>query len=228
MSWPRAFSALSLNRGLRLTRVRVISQIVFFALFLLAVWATWTTRLGGYPVSALLELDPLVMLSTVLATGYVYKLLGWGLIIIVITFLFGRVFCNWICPYGTLHQFVAWLFDNRQASKRIEQNRYHKAQYLKYSILIVFLLMSAMGALQIGLLDPIVMMYRAMATIFAPIFDSALGRVDVASEGLGVSGTFLDALKFAPGVEHRIFVGSFWIAVSFLFFESTLKLLKRK
>jgi len=28
--------------------------------------------------------------------------------------------------------------------------------------------MSAMGALQIGLLDPIVMMYRGMATFFAP------------------------------------------------------------
>ena len=207
-----------LNRWLRLTRVRVFSQVVFFALFIFAVWATWTSRLGGYPVSALLELDPLVMLSTFLATGFIYKLLGWGLIIIAITFLFGRVFCNWICPYGTLHQFIGWLFDNRPAHERIAQNRYQPAQFLKYSILIVFLLMSAMGALQIGLLDPIVMMYRAMATVFAPIFDAALGRIDGATEGLSVSGTLLDTLKFAPGVEHRIFVGSFWIAVIFLFF----------
>ena len=29
-----------LNRGLTLTRVRVISQVVFFVLFLLAIWAT--------------------------------------------------------------------------------------------------------------------------------------------------------------------------------------------
>ena len=82
-----------LNRGLRLTRVRLFSQVLFFVLFLLAVWATWTSRLGGYPVSGLLELDPLVMVSTVLATGYVYKALGWGLIIVAVTFLFGRVFC---------------------------------------------------------------------------------------------------------------------------------------
>jgi polyferredoxin len=218
MSRLRAVLPPVLNRWLRLTRVRVLSQVLFFGLFLFAVWATWTSRLGGYPVSALLELDPLVMLSTLLATGYVYKLLGWGLIIIAITLLFGRVFCNWICPYGTLHQFIGWLFDNRPAHKRIAQNRYHPAQFLKYSILIVFLLMSAMGALQIGLLDPIVMMYRAMATVFAPIADSALGRVGAATEGLGASGTWLDTLKFAPGVEHRIFVGSFWIGVIFLFF----------
>lgn len=214
----RTFFGSILNRWMRLTRVRVISQVVFFTLFVLAVWATWTSRLGGYPVSALLELDPLVMLSTVLATGYVYKLLGWGLIIIAVTFLFGRVFCNWICPYGTLHQFVGWLFENRTMSKRIGQNRYHKAQFLKYSILIVFLLMSAMGALQIGLLDPIVMMYRAMATFFALIIDTATGRIGGAAEGFGASVSFLDLLKFAPGVENRIFVGSFWIGVIFLFF----------
>ena len=218
MSRLRAGLGTALNRWLRLTRVRIASQAFFFALFVLAVWASWTSRLGGYPVSALLELDPLVMLSTLLATGYVYKLLGWCLIVVAITFLFGRVFCNWICPYGTLHQFIGWLFDNRSGNQRIEQNRYHPAQFLKYSILIVFLLMSAMGALQIGLLDPIVMMYRAMATFFAPILDTVLGRVGGATEGLGVDGAFLDTLKFAPGVEHRIFVGSFWIGVIFLFF----------
>jgi len=218
MSRLRAVLGPVLNRWLRLTRIRIASQVFFFTLFIFAVWATWTSRLGGYPVSALLELDPLVMFSTVLATGYVYKLLGWGLIIIAITFLFGRVFCNWICPYGTLHQFIGWLFDNRTGAERIAQNRYHPAQFLKYSILIVFLLMSAMGALQIGLLDPIVMMYRAMATFFAPILDIVLGRIGGASEGLGVDGAWLDNLKFAPGVEHRIFVGSFWIGVIFLFF----------
>ncbi len=207
-----------LNRGLRLTRVRLFSQILFFVLFLLAVWATWTSRLGGYPVSGLLELDPLVMVSTVLATGYVYKALGWGLIIVALTFLFGRVFCNWICPYGTLHQFVGWLFDNRTGAERIDRNRYHPWQFLKYTILIVFLVMAALGALQIGLLDPIVMMYRAISTFFAPISDAVVSRIGGAVEGAGASAAFLDALKFAPGAGSRIFVGSFWIGVIFLGF----------
>ncbi len=207
-----------LNRGLRLTRVRLFSQVLFFVLFLLAVWATWTSRLGGYPVSGLLELDPLVMVSTVLATGYVYKALGWGLVVVALTFLFGRVFCNWICPYGTLHQFVGWLFDNRVGAERIDRNRYHSWQFLKYTILIVFLIMAALGALQIGLLDPIVMMYRAISTFFAPISDAVVGRIGSAVEGAGASAAFLDALKFAPGAESRIFVGSFWIGVIFLGF----------
>jgi polyferredoxin len=203
-----------LNRRLRLTQARILAQVVFFSLFLFAVWATWTSRIEGYPVSRLLEIDPLVLLSIALSTGYVYKYLGWALLIVGITFLFGRVFCNWICPFGTLHQFVGWLFNTRTNAQRIEQNRYHDLQYLKYSLLIVFLILAALGALQIGLLDPIVMLYRAFSTVLAPASDQVLD----AATGAGVPTGLADGLKFAPGVASRIFVGSFWIGLFFLSF----------
>jgi polyferredoxin len=207
-----------MNRLLRLTNVRILSQIVFFGLFLFAVWASWTSRIEGYPVSRLLEMDPLVAVTTVLSTGYVYKFLGWALIIIVITFLFGRVFCNWICPFGTLHQFVGWLFNVDSVSKRIERNRYHSSQFLKYSILIAFVVMAALGALQIGLLDPIVIMYRGVATFVAPALDSAVDVMVLVLARFGIELGLTDALKFAPGTASRIFVGSFWIGLLFLLF----------
>jgi polyferredoxin/Fe-S-cluster-containing hydrogenase component 2 len=210
---PLPFKA-HLNRQLRLTQVRSAAQIVFFALFLLAVWATWTSRIEGYPVSRLLEMDPLVMLTTALSTGYVYQFLGWGLLIVGLTFLFGRVFCNWICPFGTLHQFVGWLFNTQSTAQRIEQNRYHDLQYLKYALLIVFVILAALGALQIGLLDPIVIMYRAFTAVIAPASDGALDRATQA----GLASNVTDTLKFAPSVASRIFVGSFWIGLFFLLF----------
>lgn len=206
------------SRWLRLTNIRVVFQIAFLALFIFFVWASWTSRLGGFPVSRLLEADPLVMVSTVLATGYVYKFLGWGLLVIAITFLFGRVFCNWACPFGTLHQFVGWLFNVKTNSGRIEQNRYVDAQYLKYAILIIFLVMSSMGALQIGLLDPIVIMYRVLTTVIAPASDMAVDQMVRAASDVGVNLPFVDALKFAPGVERRVFVGSFWVGLLFFVF----------
>ena len=203
------------KRLLRLTNIRIISQIVFFGLFLFSIWATWTSRLGGYPVSRMLEFDPLVAVSTALSTGYVYRYLGWAIVIIILTFLFGRIFCNWICPYGTLHQFIGWLFNTNNAVKRIEQNRYHDLQYLKYGILIVFLIMASLGALQIGLLDPIVLMYRGFTTFVAPASDMLL---DTISSRTGFDAYWLDSLKFAPGVASRIFVGSFWAGLFFLLF----------
>ncbi len=201
------------KRLFRLTNARIASQVFFFAAFLLAIWATWTTRLQGYPVSRLLEFDPLVMISTALSTGYVYRFLGWGLLIVALTLLFGRVFCNWICPYGTLHQFVGWLFNTRKPADRFASNRYRDIYFLKYGILVVFLLLSAFGALQIGLLDPICLMYRTFATAVAPAADRALDAVGVT---LAVDPALLDGLKFRPGVENRFFVGSFWIGLFLL------------
>ncbi|UCF69034.1 MAG: 4Fe-4S dicluster domain-containing protein [Acidobacteriota bacterium] len=198
------------KRLLRLTNARIVSQVFFFVAFLLAVWATWTSRLGGYPVSRLLEMDPLVMVATALSTGYVYRFLGWGLLILALTLVLGRVFCNWICPYGTLHQFVGWLFNTRKPADRWASNRYRKIYFFKYAILTVFLIMALMGALQIGLLDPICLMYRTFATAVAPAFDGAVGT---AGERLQAGGVWLDSLKFAPGVERRVFVGSFWIGL---------------
>ena len=111
--------------------MRLISQAVFVGLFLFFVGATWTSRLGGYPVSWLLELDPLVALSTALSTGYLYRFLGWSLLIVALTLLFGRVFCHWICPYGTLHQFIGWLFNIGGTRDRIGDNRYRPMQFFK-------------------------------------------------------------------------------------------------
>jgi len=200
-------------KGLRLTNARIASQAVFMGVFLFFCWATWTSRLEGYPVSRLLELDLLVTLSTALSTGTVYRALGWGLGLLGVTLLFGRVFCNWVCPYGTLHQFIGWLFNTRATKERIASNRYRAAQFFKYAGLAVFLVMASFGSLQIGLLDPIVMMYRALATVFAPASDMALSGLQ---NGLGGTGEGWDALKFAPGAPRRIFVGSFWIGVLFL------------
>jgi polyferredoxin len=197
----------------RLTNVRIVSQVFFFSVFLFSVWATWTSRLGGYPVSRILEMDPLVMISNMLSTGYVYRYLGWGMLIIVVTLLFGRVFCNWICPYGTLHQFVGWLFNVRNGKERIQSNRYRDIFFLKYAILTVFLIMAFMGSLQIGLLDPICLMYRTFAVVVAPMVDMSIDQLSLGLHGLGLDTLWLDNLKFGPGVEERIFVGSFWIGV---------------
>jgi polyferredoxin len=209
----QTLAGLSWKHTFRLTNVRILSQIFFFAVFLFSVWATWTSRLGGYPVSRILEMDPLVMIATILSTGHVYRYLGWGLAIIVVTLLFGRVFCNWICPYGTLHQFVGWLFNVRNGKERIDSNRYADGYFLKYAILTVMLIMAFMGSLQIGLLDPICLMYRTFSVVVAPMADMGIDQISNGLRMLNADTHFLDGLKFGPGVEERFFIGSFWIGV---------------
>ncbi len=207
------------KKAFRITNVRILSQVFFFSVFFISIWLTWTTRLGGYPVSRILEFNPLVMISNILSTGYVYRYLGWGLLILGVTLLFGRVFCNWICPYGTLHQFVGWMFNVGNGKQRIEANRYRNIYYLKYMILTVFLILAAFGTLQIGLLDPICLMYRTFTTVVAPAVDMGIDSVTEQAAkvpALSNSSEFLASMKFKPGVESRVFIGSFWIGAMIL------------
>ncbi len=157
---------------MRIITARRISQIFFFLLFL---WFCIVSTLGeqwwqlrGWPVGWLIQLDPLVGLGTLLATGTIYAGLLWGLLTVVLTILLGRFFCGWLCPFGTLHQAVGWLANlGRRASWRIAANRYRRSQGVKYTLLL-FLLGATTGTLISRLLNvPIQSPYLAAAIVVA-------------------------------------------------------------
>jgi hypothetical protein len=85
----------------------------------------------------------------------VYRWLWRGLWVLIPTLLLGRVFCNWMCPYGTLHQFFGWLFNIRGNRDNIARNAWRPVFQIKYYILTIMLVLAFFGSLQIGLLDPI-------------------------------------------------------------------------
>jgi ferredoxin len=126
---------------------RRITQIFFFLLF---IWFCIVASLGsswwqlrGWPINWFLQLDPLVGLGVLLATHTLYAGLLWGLATLVLTLFLGRFFCGWLCPMGALQQFVGYLGQLKQKPARnIAGNQPHKAQSIKYWLL-VFLLAAA-------------------------------------------------------------------------------------
>ena len=116
------------------------------------LWSCAVTTLGnqwwqlrGWPVNWLIQLDPLVGLATLLSTRTVYAGLLWGLATIVLTIILGRFFCGWICPFGSIHQFVGFLAKRKRSiPEKIKLNRYHPGQSIKYWILIFLLTISAL------------------------------------------------------------------------------------
>ena len=155
---------------MKIRTARRISQVFFFSLFTFFVVVTDLRYLAGYPVSLFLELDPLVAFATAITTHTIYKGLLWSLVLIIPTVLLGRVFCNWICPYGILHHFIGWVFGKGRAADpvRIESNRYRSIYQIKYIILIAMIVAAIFGTLQIGLLDPICLFYRSVSTAILP------------------------------------------------------------
>ncbi|UCG46943.1 MAG: 4Fe-4S binding protein [Phycisphaerales bacterium] len=169
---------------MKIVQARQISQVFFFAMF---VWFSIVSSLGeklwqirGWPVKWFLHLDPLAAIGTVLSTHTLYRPLLWALVTIVLTIVFGRFFCGWACPFGSVHHFVGYLGrHDKSAARKIQLNAYRKAQALKYIILAVLLGMAAFpsvaATLQVGLLDPIPLVTRSFDLLLVPLLDRSAG-----------------------------------------------------
>jgi ferredoxin len=163
---------------LRITTVRIGVQAVMFALFIAFVVLTTFAQLERLPglrfwLGKFLEIDPLIALATALTTHAIYPGLLWSLVVLIPTLFLGRFFCGWICPYGTLHHFVGWLSRSRRRAAttpadRPHPNDYRASQRLKYAVLAGLLLAAAWGTLQIGLLDPLCLLYRSVTGAVLP------------------------------------------------------------
>ncbi len=180
--WPkRAGSGLPARPVIRaLVWARRLVQAGSFGLF---TWLLVRTGFGGtwsgdaervrvgLPVEGFLLADPFVAAMTLLSTRTVYRGLLWSIGILALTLIFGRVFCGWICPFGTIHHFTAWLFPSRygKGNQRVEANKTHPVrQRVKYYLLYASLAAALAGSAIGGLLDPICISVRAIGLAVIP------------------------------------------------------------
>jgi len=173
---------------MKITTARRLAQIFFLATFLwlclVATVGTGWTQWRGWPIAWFLQLDPLAAIGTALTTHSLHPGLAWALATIVLTIVFGRVFCGFVCPFGAIHQFVGWLGRRvRRPKEQIAANAYRPAQAVKFYILIALLGAAAfstansfVGRLHVGLLDPISLMHRSFNLIVLPAGDLVSGR----------------------------------------------------
>lgn len=222
--------------GLR--RVRLASQVVFFALFvLLLVRTEFDPSLHGagsalqlpHPVSFFLELNPLVALVTALSTASLYRRLAWCLVILVPTFALGRFVCGWVCPFGSLnHFFGAWKSEKKRGPNLIASNRYRRWQTVKYYILVSALVLALFGSALALLLDPISLLVRSFAIVVFPGLHALVNSTTTTLYGWRLPGarTTADALQFVashtllgfrqPHFEQVLAVGLIFGAILFL------------
>lgn len=157
--------------------IRRLWQATFLGVFLFFVVRTTASLIGGYHVEWFLELDPLVAVSTALANRSLHHSLLWAVPLIVLTLVFGRFFCGWICPMGVLHHVLGHLARSKKGAERIQANRFRpRLQKVKYFVLLGMLGCAAAGSTQIGLLDPIASTWRGLSTAVIPaLSNSAFG-----------------------------------------------------
>ncbi|MBN1250144.1 MAG: 4Fe-4S binding protein, partial [Anaerolineae bacterium] len=91
-------------------RLRQLSQFLGVLLFLaIFVFATYLSPRRAW-ADLLYHLDPLIALTASLAGRRWVGGFGLAFVTVVITLLFGRVWCGWFCPLGTV---LGWLSPKR-------------------------------------------------------------------------------------------------------------------
>jgi polyferredoxin len=147
------------------------SQAVFLLLFFYLFLQTESKGANelGTPVKLFLDADPLLWLTTLLATRSPERFWSLALMTLAATALLGRVFCGWICPLGTLHDLTG-----RFGGARRRPLRWFRLKYL----LLLFLLAASFFTLQpAGLLDPLSLLIRSFSLALYPAFSHAVSAL---------------------------------------------------
>lgn len=186
--WMRWRGPGAAARGLR-----VVWQGVTLLAFVALVALTFEPFVAGVPLAVFVRLDPLVALSTALATGTLYADLALALAVVLVTLVLGRVFCSWICPLGALNTLIGRLFRRaRPAPAEQERNAWRPVYRLKYWVLAGLLLAAVLGVNAAGILDPIALLLRSFAVAIYPGATAA-----VLPGGAYPMGWFIGALLLA-------------------------------
>ena len=145
---------------------RRISQGAFLLLFLvLLVKTDYDGRNElGYPVKIFLDADLLVFLTSLVSAWELPAALFLALLFIPVTLLFGRAFCGWVCPLGTLHHAVSFAGRKAVAERGVKT----LGVRWKYAVLAFFLGAALLGLQLSGLLDPISFLIRSLSLSVMP------------------------------------------------------------
>ncbi|OGU55260.1 MAG: hypothetical protein A2V66_11005 [Ignavibacteria bacterium RBG_13_36_8] len=142
-------------------RTRIIFQVFFLLLFISLFFIPGVSNLKSENlVKWYFYLDPFLLIMNFISTGGVLNLFLLSLIPLGLTLFFGRFFCGWICPFGTINQLFSRLF---RKSNRTKEGVNKNILRVKYLILIA-LLTSALFGMQLGgWLDPFSLLTRSIA-----------------------------------------------------------------
>ena len=147
-----------------LRKIRIALAAVFFAgitmLFLdfsgtLHTWLGWMAKIQFLPA--------------VLALNF-----GVVAALIILTLLFGRVYCSVICPLGVMQDIISWIHGRTKKKNRFRFSYSHAKDVIRYGVLVLFILGLALGAHSIAILIAPYSAYgRIAGNLFAPLYQWA-------------------------------------------------------
>jgi polyferredoxin len=158
--------------------LRRASQILVFLFFVyLFIQTEYKGRNElGLPVRLFLDFDPLVALSSLLASHAVRTIFLLSLVTVALTVVLGRYFCGWVCPLGTIHTALGY-FRMCGLTPNRSEGRFPRLRPVKYYILVFVLVAALFRWNAAGFLDPISLTIRSLAIGYNPAVNKIVRSV---------------------------------------------------
>ena len=144
-----------------LRKIRITLAAIFFVgvtlLFLdftgtLHAWLGWMAKIQ--------------LLPAVLALNF-----GAVAILLLLTLLFGRIYCSVICPLGVMQDIISWIHGKTKKKNRFRFSWSPAKNWLRYTVLVLFIIGLALGAHSLALLIAPYSAYgRIAANLLAPLY----------------------------------------------------------
>lgn len=144
-----------------LRKIRIVLATLFFAgitlLFLdvtgaLHQWLGWMAKIQFLP--AVLALNVITVA-----------------VLLLLTLLFGRVYCSVICPLGVMQDIISWIHGRTKKKNRFRFSYSPAKTWLRYGVLVLFIILLLAGVNSIvALLAPYSAYGRIAANLLAPIY----------------------------------------------------------
>ena len=99
--------------------------------------------------------------------------LNFGVIVLLLllTLIFGRIYCSVICPLGVFQDVVSWTSGRRSKKSRMRFTWSPAKNWLRYGVLVLFVLALVLGAGSfVALLAPYSSYGRIVSNLFSPIY----------------------------------------------------------
>ena len=144
-----------------LRKIRIILASIFFIgvtlLFLdftgtLHAWLGWMAKIQFLPVALALNFAVVAVL-------------------LILTLLFGRVYCSVICPLGVMQDIISWIHGKTKKKNRFRFSYSPAKSWLRYGVLAIFIIALVLGVHSlVALVAPYSAYGRIASNLLAPIY----------------------------------------------------------